>query len=71
MSIQQEISFDENITFNNQNYKLHVENCEEGGFFGEIKGIDGCYTQGKTLDELKENILEVLGIYTEEDLITV
>jgi len=67
----EEISFDENITFNNQNYKLHVERCEEGGFFGEIKEIDGCYTQGKTLDELKENILEVLEMYTEEDLITV
>lgn len=64
----EEISFDENISFNNRIYPLHIERCEEGGFYGEIKELDGCYTQGKTLEELRENILEVLELYSEEEL---
>jgi predicted RNase H-like HicB family nuclease len=64
----EEISFDENISFNKKIYNLHIERCEEGGFYGEIKGIDGCYTQGKTLEELRKNIIEVLELYSEEEL---
>ncbi|MBC7474559.1 MAG: type II toxin-antitoxin system HicB family antitoxin [Candidatus Sericytochromatia bacterium] len=48
---------------------MQVERCEEGGFYGKIPSIDGCYTQAETLEELKDNILEVLDLYIEDELI--
>ncbi len=31
---------------------------DEGWFVGKLKGIPGVFSQGKTLDELKENIID-------------
>lgn len=66
---QEEISFTENILFHDNKYVMQVERCEEGGFYGKIPSIDGCYTQAETLEELKDNILEVLDLYIEDELI--
>lgn len=63
-----EIYFKEKISFHNKEYLLNVERTQEGGFYGEISEIDGCYTQGNTLEELKENILDILQMYSEDEL---
>ena len=37
-----------------------IEKDEDGFFVGEVPQLKGCYTQGKTLDELMTNIKEVI-----------
>ena len=32
--------------------------AEEGGYWGELFGFPGCVSQGETLQELQENMLE-------------
>lgn len=31
-----------------------------GGFWGEVPALPGCYSQGETVDELKQNIREAI-----------
>jgi predicted RNase H-like HicB family nuclease len=44
-----------------------VEKDEDGLFVGEVPQLKGCYTQGKTLDELMTNIKEVIELCLEEE----
>ncbi len=50
--------------------KIHlpvlVEKDEEGFFVVECPLLQGCYTQGKTLDEALKNIHEVIELCLEE-----
>ena len=32
----------------------------EGGFWGEVPALPGCYSQGETIDEVKANIREAI-----------
>jgi len=32
----------------------------EGGFWGEVPALPGCYSQGETVEELKHNIREAI-----------
>jgi predicted RNase H-like HicB family nuclease len=32
----------------------------EGGFWGEVPALPGCYSQGDTIAELKDNIREAI-----------
>lgn len=36
-------------------------------YVGVVPGITGAHSQGKTLDELRENLREVLGLCLEEN----
>ena len=36
-----------------------IEKDEDGFFVGEVPQLDACYSQGRTVDELMENIKEV------------
>ena len=40
-----------------------IEKDEDGTFIGEVPQLYGCYTQGKTLDELMNNIREVVELF--------
>ena len=44
-----------------------IEQDEDGFFVGEVPQLRGCYTQGKTLDELLRNIREVIQLCLEEE----
>ena len=44
-----------------------IEKDEDGFFVGEVPQLRGCYTQGKTLDELMINIKEVIELCLEEE----
>jgi predicted RNase H-like HicB family nuclease len=37
-----------------------VHEDPEGGYWGEVPALPGCYSQGDTIDELKENIREAM-----------
>ena len=44
-----------------------IEKDEDGFFVGEVPQLKGCYTQGKTLDELMANIKEVIEMCLEDE----
>jgi predicted RNase H-like HicB family nuclease len=37
-----------------------VHEAEEGGYWAEVPEIPGCATQGDSLDELVQNLVEVV-----------
>jgi predicted RNase H-like HicB family nuclease len=48
-------------------YTAVVERCSETGLFvGFIPGFTGAHSQGKTMDELHENLKEVISMLLED-----
>jgi predicted RNase H-like HicB family nuclease len=43
-----------------QTYAVVIHEDPEGGFWGEVPALPGCYSQGDTIDELKDNIREAI-----------
>jgi predicted RNase H-like HicB family nuclease len=43
-----------------------IERDEDGFYVGEVPQLPGCYSQGKTLDELMMNIREAIELCLEE-----
>lgn len=43
-----------------------LEKDQDGFFVGEVPQLKGCYTQGRSLDELMANIKEVIQMCLEE-----
>jgi predicted RNase H-like HicB family nuclease len=41
-------------------YSVVIHQDPEGGFWGEVPALPGCYSQGETIDELKDNIREAI-----------
>ena len=50
-----------------QEYYVVIERDEEGFFVGEVPSLRGCYAQGRTLDELLQNIREVMALCLEDE----
>lgn len=48
-------------------FPVLVEKDEEGFFVVECPLLQGCYTQGKTLEEALKNIREVIELCLEEE----
>lgn len=42
-----------------------IERDEDGFFVGEVPSLKACYAQGKTIDELLENMREVIELCLE------
>jgi predicted RNase H-like HicB family nuclease len=48
-------------------YTYIVEKCADTGYYvGYVPGFPGAHSQGETLDELRENTQEVIGMLTED-----
>lgn len=48
-------------------YLAVIEKCKETGLFvGYVPGFQGAHSQGETLEELKNNLIEVIGLLLEE-----
>ena len=44
-----------------------IERCPDTGLFvGYVPGFPGAHSQGKTLDELKQNLVEVIAMLLED-----
>jgi predicted RNase H-like HicB family nuclease len=52
--------------------KAIIHKAEEGGFWGEVPSLPGCYSQGETVDELLASLREAaqgcLAVMREEGL---
>ena len=40
--------------------KATIHEAEEGGFWAEVPAIEGCATQGETIEELLQNLHEAI-----------
>jgi len=47
-------------------FYVMIERDEDGYYVGEVPQLRACYSQGKTLDELMENIREVIELCLKE-----
>ena len=43
-----------------QNYAVVIHEDSDGGYWGEVPALPGCYSLGETVDELKQNIREAI-----------
>ncbi len=41
-------------------YTVVIHEDPDGGFWGEVPALPGCYSQGETVDELSDNIREAI-----------
>src|SRR5919106_105371 len=48
-------------------FYLVIEKDEDGFYVGEVPQLRGCYSQGRTLDELIENMKEVIKLCLEDE----
>ncbi|MCX6165178.1 MAG: type II toxin-antitoxin system HicB family antitoxin [Ignavibacteriae bacterium] len=46
-------------------FDIIVHEAEEGGYWGECPALEGCYSQGDSLDEFKANMKEAIELYIE------
>jgi predicted RNase H-like HicB family nuclease len=46
-------------------YTVLIEQDEDGIFIGKVPELKGCATQGRTIDELMENVKEAISLYLE------
>lgn len=43
-----------------------IEQDEDGLYVADVPALPGCHTQAKSLDELKERVLEAIHLYLDE-----
>lgn len=48
-------------------FKALIEQDENGVYVASVPELPGCYTQGKTLEEVRERIKEVIELVLEEE----
>ena len=48
-----------------QSFTVLIENDEDGVLVGSLPSLNGCYTYGKTLDELMANLKEAIEAHLE------
>lgn len=48
-------------------FTIIIEQDEDGVYVAKVPEIDGCYTQGKTLNEVLERIKEAIELCLEAD----
>lgn len=46
-------------------YKVIIHEAEAGGYWAEVPALPGCFSQGESLEEVKENIKEAIEAYLE------
>lgn len=48
-------------------FKVLIEQDEDGVYIASVPELPGCYTQGKTLEQVRERIKEVIEMVLESD----
>ena len=43
-----------------QKYAVVIHEDPDGGFWGEVPALPGCYSQGESVDELMKNVREAI-----------
>ena len=45
---------------------IHKAEKDETGYWAECPELPGCFTEGETIDEIKENMKEAISLYLED-----
>lgn len=45
------------------NYKVVIEECEEGGFYAECPAFPGCHVEGETYEETIKEMKEAVKVF--------
>lgn len=45
------------------NYKVVIEECEEGGFYAECPAFPGCHVEGETYEETIKEMKEAIKVF--------
>ena len=53
-----------------QNYAVVIHEDPDGGFWGEVPALPGCYSQGETVEEALANIKEATLLCLEDEKIS-
>ena len=48
-------------------FRVLIEQDEDGTYVASVPELRGCYTQGKTLEQVRERIKEVIELVIESD----
>ena len=48
------------------NYKVVVEECEEGGFYAECPAFSGCHVEGETYEETMREMKEAVKVFIDD-----
>jgi len=48
-------------------YRALVHPEEQGGYWAEVPDLPGCFTQGDTLDEIYQNLVEAVASHLDLD----
>lgn len=48
-----------------QTFTVVYEQASEGGYVAYVPALQGCHSQGETLEETEKNITEAAGLYLE------
>ncbi len=48
------------------NYKVVVEECEEGGFYAECPAFPGCHVEGETYEETMKEMKEAVRTFLDD-----
>lgn len=51
------------------NYKVVVEECEEGGFYAECPAFPGCHVEGETYEETMKEMKEAVRAFIDDNLL--
>jgi len=54
-------------TYKELQFKVLIEQDEDGIYVASVPELPGCYTQGKTLEEVRKRIKEVIQLVLESD----
>jgi len=46
-------------------FSVVIHKAEEGGYWLEVPALEGCFTQGETMEEVLENAKEAIALYLE------
>ena len=46
-------------------YSVVIHKAEEDGYWVEVAALQGCYSQGETLEETLDNVKEAIQLYVE------
>ena len=47
-------------------FRIIIHKAEEGGYWAECPVLQGCNTQGETIEEIKENMKEAIALCLED-----
>jgi predicted RNase H-like HicB family nuclease len=49
-----------------KNYVINYERIEDGWWLATVKGVRGCLTQGRTLKQARQRIVEALSLFVDD-----